>query len=189
MCVGVSGLRPTQGLVSGRNEFPLVIPQDSNGPISQHVSDVASILEIMVDPAVVTDKHLNAKYTDYLNVDGLRGKRIGFSRDVFATLAIKDKVILEPDSSVVKVVEEALVAMAASGAVIVDNVNVSLPISRYLNGNGENTTLCGQAWNRQGISMYLEENLLESCPIKTVQDIIDTGMFALVRLSLSSMDI
>ena len=83
-----TGIRPTQYLTSGDRQFPLVIPQDSNGPISRTVEDAALILEIIVNQTVVENNNVNATYTDFLDPDGLRGKRIGFSRDVFDTVEL-----------------------------------------------------------------------------------------------------
>lgn len=55
---GMVGIRPThdlnnsKGLTSGMYAFPLIVPQDSNGPIGRTVADVAAVLEYMVDPEV-----------------------------------------------------------------------------------------------------------------------------------------
>jgi hypothetical protein len=66
----------------------LLSPQDSNGPISRTVSDAALILEIIVNQTVVEINNVNASYTQFLDPHGLQGKRIGFSRDILATVEV-----------------------------------------------------------------------------------------------------
>jgi amidase len=58
------------------------------GPISRTVSDAALILELIVNQTVVALNHVNASYTQFLDADGLRGKRIGFSRDILDTIEL-----------------------------------------------------------------------------------------------------
>lgn len=173
----IIGIRPTQDLTAHDNQFPLVIAQDSNGPISRTVEDAAIILELIVNQTVVTQNGVDASYTKYLDKNGLSGKRIGFSRDVLSTVEIAPGVWYAPDENVVRAADKALNDMSKAGAIIVDNVNIASALSEFLNKNNANTTACGTAWNRYGITAYLETSPLDSCPIKTIQDIIDTGVY------------
>jgi len=183
---GMVGIRPTQGLVSAENEFPLVMAQDSNGPISRTVADAASILELIVNETVIRENDGNSDYTSYLDADGLRGRRIGFSRDAFASFTVGDMEV-EPDLEVVAAVETALGNMAAAGATVKDT-NVSRPLSLYLNLNRKEVGDCGSSWNQYGISRYLEHNYADNCPIKNIQDIIDSGVYPAGDITRSWLD-
>ena len=81
---GVVGLKPTVGLWSRSGIIPISYTTDSAGPMTRTVRDAAILLgalagvdeeDEMTWPA---DEHLHADYTQFLNEDGLQGKRIGF---------------------------------------------------------------------------------------------------------------
>lgn len=117
------GLRVTTGLISRAGVFPLVPSQDTVGPMTRSVRDLAVLMDVLVgyDPAdPLTANILYARipgtYTDYLVADGLRGARIGVLRDAFGS---------EDDSDsrkVNRVVEKALEVMRERGAEVVDPV-------------------------------------------------------------------
>jgi amidase len=83
------GLKVTPGLISRTGMSPLVLFQDSAGPMCRTVSDVAALLEVLVgfdaeDPytaaAVIAGK---VKYTAYLDEAALKGATIGVVRQAF----------------------------------------------------------------------------------------------------------
>lgn len=81
------GIRPTIGLTSREGIIPLAISQDVGGPMARTVADAA----LMLDVVSGYDKHdlatsysigrIPDSYTDYLDVNGLKGARIGIVRD------------------------------------------------------------------------------------------------------------
>lgn len=81
---GIVGIKPTVGLLSRSGIVPISFTQDTPGPMARSVSDAATALGAMVgiDPAdSKTAASENKSYTDYsqfLNADGLKGKRIGW---------------------------------------------------------------------------------------------------------------
>jgi amidase len=119
------GVRVTTGLISRKGMSPLVIFQDTAGPMTRTVKDAAILLDVLVgydpeDPftAAVTLAREAGSYADNLGEEDLRGAKIGILRDVFGA----DD---DPDSSQVNgVVREAIEAMRAAGAEIVDPVSV-----------------------------------------------------------------
>ncbi|MFW5725709.1 MAG: amidase [Bacteroidota bacterium] len=81
---GIVGIKPTVGLVSRGGIIPIAHSLDIAGPMARTVTDAAIVLGVLtgVDPR---DEHTNMSegkypqdYTQFLNSDGLKGKRIGF---------------------------------------------------------------------------------------------------------------
>jgi amidase len=119
------GVRITTGLISRKGMSPLVVFQDTAGPMTRTVKDAATLLDVLVgydpdDPftAVATLARDAGSYARGLSEGSLRGARIGVLREAFGP----DD---DPDSGQVnRVVEGALEAMGAAGAEIVDPVGV-----------------------------------------------------------------
>lgn len=115
------GLKVTPGLISRTGMSPLVVFQDSAGPMARTVRDAAILLDSMVgyDPAdEYTATYVKARvpetYTSCLDPDGLKGARIGVLRGVQGS----DD---DPDAAPVnRVIEKAHAAMRAAGAELVD---------------------------------------------------------------------
>jgi amidase len=85
------GFRPTLGLVSRNGIIPYSLTQDTAGPITLTVRDAAIVMDVIsgYDPDdTKTAWSIDAKpttYLDYLDSNGLSGKRIGVLRDFFGT--------------------------------------------------------------------------------------------------------
>ncbi|MGZ6285550.1 MAG: amidase, partial [Ktedonobacterales bacterium] len=118
---GVVAIKPTVGLVSRAGVVPISHTQDTVGPHARTVADAAIALTAIVqrtpdprDPATSANRNLiPSDYTAYLNPNGLRGARIGVCRDFEGLSPHTDAVF-----------EDALSAMRAAGATLVD---VSFP--------------------------------------------------------------
>ncbi|MBD3649246.1 MAG: amidase, partial [Pseudomonadales bacterium] len=83
---GVVGIKPTVGLVSRTGIIPISHSQDAAGPMAKTVSGAAKLLTIMAgaDPKDhVTADAPSLDYANYLDMDGLTGKRIGVLRQFF----------------------------------------------------------------------------------------------------------
>ena len=114
---GIVGIKPTVGLVSRAGVIPISHTQDTAGPMARTVRDAAIVLGVIagVDPRdpVTAESETRglADYTPFLEADGLRGMRIGVARRFFGFHAVVDQVV-----------ENAIEAMRAAGAVVVDPV-------------------------------------------------------------------
>lgn len=81
---GVVGIKPTVGLVSRDGIIPISFTQDIAGPIARNVECAAMCLGALtgVDSAdsktFASEGNSYTDYTQFLNEDGLDGKRIGF---------------------------------------------------------------------------------------------------------------
>ncbi len=107
---GVVALRPTVGLISRTGVIPLYLAQDTIGPIARSVRDVAQLLNVMVavdptDAAMQNRRYAATDYVSGLDVDSLRGKRVGYPN------------IFTPGGP--SIFEKALVIMHTAGAILV----------------------------------------------------------------------
>ncbi len=116
---GLVGIKPTVGLVSRSGIIPISHSQDTAGPMTRSVADAAALLTVLAasDPrdAVTAGSAGNiADYTRFLDVDGLRGARIGVVRANFGGR----------NDLATAVVETALQVLASKGAILVDPVEL-----------------------------------------------------------------
>jgi len=112
---GIAALKPTHGLLSRTGIIPLALSFDTGGPMARSVYDVAAALGVMtgMDSADAATAKSDGKFqTDYvkaLNVDALKGARIGVARDFMGS-----------DPDVDWVMDAAFAAMRKAGATLVD---------------------------------------------------------------------
>ncbi len=115
---GLVGIRPTFGLISRDGIIPQALSLDTAGPITRTVTDAAIALGVMtgIDPNDTTTLASKGRfykdYTQFLNVDGLKGARIGIARDFFGG-----------DPEVDQLTETAVAKMEELGATIVDPID------------------------------------------------------------------
>jgi len=80
---GIVGIKPTVGLVSRSGIIPISCTQDTPGPMARTVKDAAICLGVLTGVDTTDEKtwasrgKYHSDYTQFLNKDGLKGKRIG----------------------------------------------------------------------------------------------------------------
>ena len=116
---GIVGIKPTLGLVSRAGIIPIAHSQDTAGPMARTVTDAAILLTAMSgrDPRDAVTDRAQGHVQDFaagLDAGALKGARIGVSRTVHFGYS--------PEAD--RVVETAIAAMKAQGAVIVDPVEI-----------------------------------------------------------------
>jgi amidase len=115
------GMKPTIGLVSRSGIIPIAHSQDTAGPMTRSVADLAALLTAMAGPdprdAATRANRVaaNTDYTRFLDVNGLRGARIGVARKRHTGYSTHADAALE----------EAIAAMKAHGAVIIDPADIT----------------------------------------------------------------
>ena len=125
---GVAGMRPTAGLVSRGGVYagwPMI--NGSLGPMARTLTDLAKLLDSMVgydpnDPITARGVgHAPESYADLLDVDALKGARIGILRTPMGHR-------VEPDTDDFRLVDEvfdkAVADLAGAGADIVDPIEI-----------------------------------------------------------------
>ena len=161
------GLKVTPGLISRAGMSPLVVFQDSAGPMCRTVEDLARLLNVLVgfDPAdpftataVIAGK---VDYQERLDRDALNGATIGVLRQSFGDPS-------NPEAAEVNaLMEQALEVMRGAGAKTVD---VEVPDLDYY---VEYTSLYITR-SRHDIDAFLAERPV---PMKKVKDIRDAGKY------------
>jgi len=160
------GIRPTVGLVSGRGVIPYALTQDTAGPMARTVEDAVRVLDVIAqfdpdDGAMCEDFSRPVSYMDYLEKDGLRGKRLGVLYRFFGKA--------EVNRPVDAVMDTALAAMEAAGATLV-------PIEEPIDS----------AWLVNEVSVHLHElkthfgaylsSFGDKAPVCSIDEILESGM-------------
>ncbi len=116
---GITGLKPTRGLMSRDGVIPLGLSFDTAGPMARNVHDLAAMLGPMtgIDPAdpatLPSGGHYHADYTLFLKKGSLKGARLGVNRDY-----------LGQDPEVDRIFEASLAKLRELGAELEDPVSI-----------------------------------------------------------------
>jgi amidase len=92
---GIVGIKPTVGLVSRSGIIPISYTQDTAGPMARSVEDAAICLSFMTgydkndNKTLASENFKQNDYTKFLNINGLKNKRIGI---YYSPLGVNDKV-------------------------------------------------------------------------------------------------
>jgi amidase len=116
---GIVGIKPTVGLISRTGVIPISHTQDTPGPMARTVRDAAIVLGALTgidaeDKATGYSRNkFSTDYTQYLNLKGLEGARIGVVRKYFGFHPGVDTII-----------NDALKVLKQQGAVLVDPADI-----------------------------------------------------------------
>lgn len=159
VCGGV-GIKPTVGLWSRSGIIPISKTQDSAGPMARNVSDAATLLGALTgvdskDPYTSESRGRAFKdYTQFLNVDGLKGKRLGLEKSALAAGTAAAQELLKT----------AVALMRSKGATVIE---IDLLQSLRSIGNAEYTVLLYEF--KAGVNDYLRQAKLD---VKNLEDVI-----------------
>ncbi len=158
---GIVGIKPTVGLWSRTGIIPISHTQDTAGPMGRTVADAVALLGPLtgIDPSDQRTKDSNGPsypdYRQYLDKNGLQGKRIGVWREA---MGFHEKVD--------RIMEEAFEIMKSSGAEIIDPVDIT---GDQQTGRSGYDLLLYEF--KHGINQYLSART--DVKVKSLQDIID----------------
>jgi amidase len=118
------GIKPTLGIVSRSGIIPIAHSQDTAGPMARTVTDAAILLSAMtigLDPAdrAVTEARAAGhtkpltRYEYFLDVNGLKGMRLGIARKQFG---FSDRVD--------KLMNDHIATMKKLGAIVIDPADI-----------------------------------------------------------------
>ena len=160
---GLTGIKPTVGLVSRSGIIPISHTQDGAGPMCRTVRDAAILLSAIVgtDPEDTATAESNGKshtdYTEFLDPNGLRGARIGVVRKSYFGF----------NDAVDALIEQALDAMKKQGATLIDPADIAT-LGKF--DESELTVFMYEL--KADLNSYLAR-LGPSAPVRTLKDIID----------------
>ncbi|MCB1669711.1 MAG: amidase [Gammaproteobacteria bacterium] len=164
------GIRSTLGLTSRDGVIPLSFDRDIAGPMARTVEDGVRLFNVVAgydpnDPLTVADRR-EADYRQFLNADGLRGKRLG----VFRTLADRDGA----DPEIQALFSRAIADLRAAGAEIVDPF-----VFNRFRELSDAIPSCGRF--RYDVNQYFQT--LDEPPLLDVNEVLETGELAEQSLS------
>lgn len=154
---GAVGIKPTVGLVSRSGIIPISSTQDTAGPLTRTVTDAAILLEVLAgidDSDMVTKESAGKikKYTQFLDVNGLKGKRIGVEKKKYINQFFNE------------LQEKALNILKNQGAIIVE-----LNYIDSINAFGTDETEVLKYEFKNGVNSYLANT---NSKMKTLADVI-----------------
>jgi amidase len=129
------GIKPTVGRISRHGVIPITADQDTPGPMARSVADAAILLGVLEgaapDPNDLATRTCqpppNRDYTRFLRPDGLKGARVGVPRAFYYDAVTAPGTVgtrggLSPAQR--NVMDEAVAALRAAGAEVVDPANI-----------------------------------------------------------------
>ena len=156
------GIKPTLGLVSRAGIVPIAHSQDTAGPMCRTVTDAAILLGALtgVDPRdSATNAGTGRSFADYtksLDVNGLKGARIGVHRKAFGF-----------NDAVDKVMKDAIDIIKTRGATVVDPADIPT------HGKFDDSELEVLLYEfKADLTAYLA-SLGPRAPVKSLKEIID----------------
>lgn len=162
------GLAPTRGLISRTGQTMTSFNQERCGPMGRSVFDVAALTDIVhgfdVEDLLTKDsigKTPAASYTSFLDINGLKGARIGIFRDLFR------KGPMHAEGT--KMIEEAIAVMKAAGATIIDPISTGLDLFPILSESRSN-----YYEGQFSFEMYFNR-LGPDAPIRSVEELLVKG--------------
>ncbi|RZM29091.1 MAG: amidase [Pedobacter sp.] len=156
---GLVGIKPTVGLLSRSGIIPISATQDTAGPMARTVSDAAIILAALTGVDTKDSYTLERKgkaktdYTPYLDINGLKGKRLGI-----------EKSALTGNPAMLKLLNEAIATLKKQGAEVVE---VELLKALRSIGNAEFQVLLYEF--KDGLNSYLSTS---ASKIKSLEALI-----------------
>ena len=167
---GIVGIKPTVGLISRSGIIPISFTQDTPGPMARTVRDAAICLGAMVGIDSSDSKTLlnvGKTYTDYtqfLNKDGLAGKRIGLYTQPLGKLKEVDDII-----------EKQVAFLKQKGATIIEIDEIGTPEVGQLSFN----VMLFEY--KDGLNKYFA-SLGENAPIKNLEELISFNKLDAIEL-------
>ncbi|RLM86951.1 hypothetical protein C2845_PM04G24460 [Panicum miliaceum] len=160
----VVGIKPTVGLTSRSGVIPITPRQDTIGPMCRTVSDAVHVLDAIVgydeldaEATGAASKYIpRGGYTQFLRIDGLRGKRIGVPAVFFEGY----------DDVRAAAYQKHLNTMRKRGATVIKDLDIATNFSDLY----DQETLLMKAEFKLSLNAYLSD-LLRS-PVRSLADVI-----------------
>jgi amidase len=158
---GLVGIKPTVGLLSRSGIIPISATQDTAGPMAKTVKDAAILLGTLagVDAGDAVTKQSRGKaqkdYTKFLDVNGLKGKRLG----------IEKSFLKGGNPDVVALLNKTIGLLKEQGATIVE-----VDLIKSIAPLGAAEFLVLEFEFKDGLNKYLAT---ANAKVKTLKDVIE----------------
>ena len=159
---GIVGIKPTVGLWSRSGIIPISYTQDTAGPMARTVTDAAKLLGVLtgVDSSdsktIFSSGKSHTDYSQFLNIDGLNNKKIGFLNNQEGINERVDSLMLQ-----------AIKQLKQQGATIIE-------FDKIVDKDAYKYSLKVMAYEfKDGINKYLKR-LGNNRPVSDLQSIIDS---------------
>ncbi|XP_028794044.1 probable amidase At4g34880 [Neltuma alba] len=161
----VVGIKPTVNLTSRDGVVPISMRQDSVGPIARTVADAVHVLDVIAgrdendEGTIEASRHIpRGGYAQYLNPEGLSGKRLGILRF--------PNYFNFPDSSIQNATyQQVFQTLREKGATVVDDV-----VIEHNDEIHENEMIALLAEIKRDMNSYLSK--LHFTPSKSMAELI-----------------
>lgn len=156
---GIVGIKPTVGLVSRSGIIPISSTQDTAGPMARTVEDAAILLSAMtgVDPLDGVTKQSEGKieidYTKFLDVNALKGKRIGIEKKPQGT-----------NTAINTLLSDVIEILKKQGATVVE-----IDYLDKINATGQSEFEVLQYEFKDGVNKYLSSS---NAKVKNLKEVI-----------------
>ncbi|MBQ0909073.1 amidase [Flavobacterium sp. F-328] len=156
---GIVGIKPTVGLVSRSGIIPISATQDTAGPMARTVEDAAILLSAItgIDPLDTITRESKGKiekdYTQFLDVNALKGKRIGIEKKPQGT-----------NSAINSLLDAAIAILRKQGATVVE-----IDYIDKINATGQSEFEVLQYEFKDGVNKYLAS---ANGKVKNLKDVI-----------------
>jgi amidase len=157
---GLVGIKPTVGLWSRSGIIPISKTQDTAGPMTRTVKDAAILLGALAGEdqqdiyTLASKEKIKSDYTQFLDINGLHGKRIGVEKDGLHVSPGMDKLF-----------QDAISLLKSKGVTIVE-VELYKGIKKA--GHDEFTVLLYEF--KDGVNKYLSAS---NSKMRTLADVIE----------------
>ena len=158
---GIVGIKPTVGLVSRSGIIPISFSMDIAGPMARTVADAAAVLGTLtgIDPGdtktLDSQGNSHTDYTQFLNSDGLKGKRIGLFKAPFGRNYKVDTLMMQ-----------AVELIKKQGAEIIEIDDITAP------NTGAHSFQVMLFEYKDGLNNYFR-SLGPNSPVKSIDDLIE----------------
>ena len=174
---GIVGIKPTVGLISRSGIIPISFSHDTGGPMARNIKDAAICLGALtavdsLDSKTLAPGRISHKdYTQFLNPNGIKGKRIGFW-----------KTPLNGYEKVTDVMKETVAFFESQGATIIELDQII------------DSTALDHSYNvmlfefKDGLNKYLR-NLGSAVQVRDLEDLIDKTFADSIEMEYHNHDL
>ncbi len=168
---GIVGIKPTVGLISRSGIIPISFTQDTPGPMARTLEDaVIALGEITgVDEydskTLESKKHLLNDYTAFLNLKGLKGKRIGLYTKPLGINSEVDKLFFKSVDEMKKI-GASVIEIDKINSEVTREISLKVMLHEYKDGLNDYFKSLGDNAKIKSLDQLIDFNNKDSIELK-----------------------